>query len=408
MRLALVNQFYVPDLSPTAHLCASLARHRAAKGDRVTMITSRSGYIASSSQSADDHGVDVQRLHTTNLGSTSLPRRFIDWLSFYVLAIVRVTFLPKQDVIICLTTPPFIAIAGIVHKLLHPTTRLALWNMDSYPEALERTGMIKPGGLIARIMRMVNRMIFRRIDQLICLDGAMRDLLMSQYAPKKRPLPAAIIPNWEVDDSRENDAVQTWNDPVTGKLKDRFVVLYFGNAGYGHEFATMLDAAQQLYEAKDPFVFLFVGGGAMRGRIRGEADRRGIGNILFCDYVPFERRREVLQIADCALITLENYAAGVMSPSKLHGNLAMRLPILYVGPQATNVDEAIARFSCGVSLRPGNSGGMVSFIRSLMADRALQEDFRAAARAAYEQAYCDRQTLGQFDELLDLLAVGDN
>ena len=125
----------------------------------------------------------------------------------------------------------------------------------------------------------------------------------------------------------------------------------------------------------------------------------GIANIVQCDYVPYERRKEVLRLADCALITLENYAAGVMSPSKLHGSLAMGLPILYVGPRSTNVDEAIERFGCGVSLRPGDTAGMVEFIRSLSADKVLHEKLRDAARRAYEQAYCDRQTLGQFDAL---------
>ena len=32
-----------------------------------------------------------------------------------------------------------------------------------------------------------------------------------------------------------------------------------------------------------------------------------------------------------------------MSPSKLHANLAAGLPVLYVGPEGSNVDEAIKR-----------------------------------------------------------------
>ena len=43
MRLTLLNQFYTPDISPTAHLCASLAEHRAAKGDDVTVVTVAAG-----------------------------------------------------------------------------------------------------------------------------------------------------------------------------------------------------------------------------------------------------------------------------------------------------------------------------------------------------------------------------
>ena len=42
-----------------------------------------------------------------------------------------------------------------------------------------------------------------------------------------------------------------------------------------------------------------------------------------------------------ALITLDERSIGVMSPSKLHANLAAGLPVVYVGPQGSNVDEAI-------------------------------------------------------------------
>ena len=45
MRLTLVNQFYAPDISPTAQLAASLAEHRAARGDHVTIVTGRAGYL---------------------------------------------------------------------------------------------------------------------------------------------------------------------------------------------------------------------------------------------------------------------------------------------------------------------------------------------------------------------------
>ena len=45
VRLTLVNQFYAPDISPTAQLAASLAEHRAEQGDRVTVVTGRAGYL---------------------------------------------------------------------------------------------------------------------------------------------------------------------------------------------------------------------------------------------------------------------------------------------------------------------------------------------------------------------------
>ena len=439
MRLTLINQFYTPDLSPTAHLCASLAEHRAAMGDQVTVICGRGGYVQPVAGS-EDRGVRVIRVWTAQLGSRGLLTRLIDWLTFYIVAMFRAAVLPRQDVIVCLTTPPYIVLAGVIQKLLHPRTRLVLWNMDCYPEALERTGMIRAGGVISDIMRELNRAIFRRIDHLICLDSAMRELLLSQYAPRDRQLACDIISNWErlklFPGNEENSPVArasrpcgtassgellqmasllrsnasstagtavpqasigAQGSPTAELLQGRFVVLYLGNAGYGHEFATMLDAAERLRD--EPITFLFVGGGAMRGWIRQQAKSRGLTNFLFHDYVAKEQTPAVMALADCALITLENYAAGVMSPSKLHSNLAMGLPILYIGPTGTNVDEAIGRFGCGASLRPGQPDAVAKFIRDLMRNREVCEELRRRARKAFEDDYCDRRALPCFDQV---------
>ena len=47
MRITIINQFYKPDLSPTAHLAASLVEHRVGKPhrDEVRIISSAGGYV---------------------------------------------------------------------------------------------------------------------------------------------------------------------------------------------------------------------------------------------------------------------------------------------------------------------------------------------------------------------------
>jgi colanic acid biosynthesis glycosyl transferase WcaI len=399
MRVALINQFYAPDVSPTAHLCASLAEHRAALGDRVTVVTSRSAYLALVTREAASGEVEVKQVWSTRWGSRSRLRRLFDWGTFYLSAMIAVVRLPAQDVIISMTTPPYIALSAIVHKLLHPRTRIVLWNMDCYPEAIERTGMVKVEGLVSRMMAAMNRLIFRRIDQLICLDGAMESLL-AQYKPKDRELPTTIIPNWERAAlfNGQRPSPMQWDAVTASALRDRFIVLYLGNAGYGHEFATMIEAAGLL--KNEPVVFLFVGGGAMVRWIDQQRRARGLTNIVLHDYVAKEQTPSVMCGAGCALITLEEQVAGVMSPSKLHANLAMGLPILYVGPRHSNVDEAIGRFGCGLSLRPGQAKEMAQYIRTLIYDANIRTELSKMARQAFEQAYCDTQTLREFDRLL--------
>jgi glycosyltransferase involved in cell wall biosynthesis len=171
-------------------------------------------------------------------------------------------------------------------------------------------------------------------------------------------------------------------------------VLYLGNTGVGHRFDTVLDAAERL---GDEALFLFVGGGGRWRELQAEVAARGLTNVVFRAYVPKDDTPGVMAGAHLALITLHDHSLGVMSPSKLHANLAAGLPVLYVGPAGSNVDEAITGFGAGRSLREGDVEGVVEAVRQLRDDT----EARARARHAFEAAYCDEATLPAFDRVLD-------
>lgn len=399
MRVTIVNQFYAPDLAATAHLAASLAEHLADGGHDVTVVASRGGYVGGGGDDevASRPNLTIHRIWTPLLGKASLVRRLLDYAAFYVGAFWRVATLPAQDVIVSLTTPPYIAIAAVVHRMLHRRTRVVLWNMDTYPDVAEQTGVIRQGGLLSRALRALNRFYFKRVDHIVCLDGAMVDLV-GQYA---RPgTPTTVIPNWEALSMFPADAAhERWTKATELGLDGRFVVLYLGNTGYGHDFDTILAAAERLRD--DPVRFLFVGGGSRWADIERRARERDLRNVLLHGYVPKDETPGILSSSDCALICLRDDALGLCSPSKLHGNLGMGLPVAYVGPARSNVDEAIERFGCGVSLRHGDVDGLVAFIRDLAGAPDRAAELRSRARAAFDAAYCDARTLPRFDAVLD-------
>ena len=108
MRITIINQFFPPDLAPTAHLAASLAHHRASLGDEVTVITGRANYVQGTAIGADDpeHPVRVIRVATPRGDKSSVITRLSGYLGFHAGALVRLISLPRQDVIVSLTTPP--------------------------------------------------------------------------------------------------------------------------------------------------------------------------------------------------------------------------------------------------------------------------------------------------------------
>ncbi|MGB0767718.1 MAG: glycosyltransferase family 4 protein [Phycisphaeraceae bacterium] len=404
MRITFINQFYKPDVSPTAQLTADVAEQFTAQGHDVTVIASRGGYVKESTdgESVQEGRLRVCRIWTPKLGKGSTIKRCIDYLVFYVLTFARMMTLGRQDVVITLTTPPYIAWAGAAHKLLHRRCRLMLWNMDCYPEVAERAGAMKAGGALARVMVWLNRRLFNRLDHLICLDQAMADLLQRYHAKRDaagRPLPVTVIPNWERLDKYPKDAEPVrWSGVDELDLSDRFVVLYMGNMGFGHGFTTVLDAAEALKD--EPITFLFIGGGKRQAEVKEEAASRGLEHVVTRPYLPWEEVPRAMAAGSCALITLRDDMLGVMSPSKVHANLAAGLPILYVGPEGSNVDEAVTRFDCGLSARHGDPDALVAFIRKLQAEPDAHRALRDQARAAFDNAYNDRVALPAFDKLI--------
>lgn len=412
MRVTIVNQFFPPDLAPTAHLAASLARHRAELGDEVTVVTSRGDYVAAAD--APSGAVDlptgrgpgrvrVVRLRIPGGGKSSVLTRLEGYAGFTLGAWIRLATLPPQDVVVSLTTPPYIVLAAMAHRALRRRgAKVVLWSMDVYPDTAERFGQIEAGGNLSRVLRFVNRRLYPRLDHLVVLDRAMRELLHHEYGGSAPP-PTTIIPNWERSDLPQRiEAAPRWQGFERLGLSDRFVVAYLGNTGTGHRFDAVVEAAGRLDEGGT--TFLFVGGGVRWNELETAAAALGSVHhrpIVLHGYVDKDETPMVLAGADAALITLDDRSRGLMSPSKLHSCLAAGLPILYVGPEGTNVDDAIAAHGCGVSLRNGDADGLVDAVERLRTDVAHRQAMGAAARRAFVEAYSDAVTLPRFDAVID-------
>jgi glycosyltransferase involved in cell wall biosynthesis len=402
VRVTIVNLFYPPDLAPSAHLAASLADHRAALGDDVTVVCGTGTYLGGTERRGRRPPAGsprVLRLWTPALGKANTARRVGDYVTFLVGAVARLLLLRRQDVVIALTTPPYAVAAAVAHRLLHPRAKVVLWSHDVYPDAAEAYGTIRPGGAVSRALRAAKRWLLRRVDHVVAVDPAMLDRIVAGYARDGRP-DGSVIPTWEpaalFPEDLRPDPWRAYEDP---DLAGRFIVLHLGNLGFGHRTDTIAEAADAL--ADDGVTFLFVGGGVRFPELAKEAERRNAANVRFRGYVPKDQTPAVLAGADCTLISLDDRSIGIMSPCKMNGSLAMGLPVIYAGPEGTNVDQAITGYRCGFSLRQGDVSGLADAIRLLRDDPSLAAELSRNARRAFEETYSDRSALPRFDALLE-------
>jgi len=388
----LLNQFYWPDVAATAQLLTDLGEAVVAAGHEVHVVCSRGGYGGGSvgqPQEEVRNGVRIHRVAATGLGRRRMLHRLCDYATFYATALTRCLALPRMDVCVALTTPPFVGSIGVAYKKLRRAA-LVLWTMDMYPEVIAAMGVLRTTSIEYRALRLLAGWTYRHADRVISLASEMTERLRGYGLESGR---IATIPSWS-----PGEAVAPRPDSHT-PFRERhgingdFVVMYSGNMGVVHEFPTILSAAQRLRDRRE-VKFLFVGEGTQKSWLMEEVRRRGLDNVRFCPYEPLGGLSESLGAANMHLITMKRNVEGLLVPSKLYGILAAGRPAVFVGPEGNEVARRITCSGSGWVVPPGHPNKLAERIETLLAKPELAREMGLRARRHYE-ACCSRRRCTQ-------------
>src|SRR5215208_6137527 len=186
--LLLVNQHYYPDVASTGQHLTDLAEHLVREGYSVEVLAGRGKYLAGKMQVPTHevrNGVHIQRVRITAFGRGRHLGRIVDYLSFYVQALIALLRGPRRDGVIFLTTPPLLAFLGAIARLVRGQ-RYGIWSMDLHPDAEIASGMLRNGSVIARLLEWANRIGYRRADFVVDLGAYMKQRLMTKGVAKTR------------------------------------------------------------------------------------------------------------------------------------------------------------------------------------------------------------------------------
>lgn len=385
MRVLLLNQVFYPDAAATAQHGWDLARHLTAHGHEVTAIASRSLYgDAGASLAAEEtvEGIRIVRVGKSLFGKRGILARAVDFGLFYVAAMAAALRLPRHDVVVCFTTPPFIAYAGLVLRLAKGT-RCVQWIMDLYPDVAVEFGAMRRGSAVARLFERIGVRMTRKCDLSVVLGRCMRDRIVAKGVPAEK---LELVNVWSDDEElapiprEQNGYRREW------AVGDRFLVMYSGNFGIGHDVETFLGAAELLRD-DDRVRFAFVGSGKRKAEVERVVGERKLGNCILAPVQPRERLGELLSAADAHLVTLKEASLGLMVPSKFYGILGAARPVLYVGPPSSEVGRSIDETQCGFTTPLGDPEALAERIRSMAADRSVASAAGARGRTALRERY---------------------
>jgi putative colanic acid biosynthesis glycosyltransferase WcaI len=394
-RVFLINQYFYPDLAATSQLLSDLAESLAAKGWDVTAITGRGSY-SNRGKTKDTatfwKAVFVRRVWCTNFGRGNLVGRLSDYLTFLLSGAVTVALAPKADVVICLSTPPFVALLGLIARM--KGSRLIYKVEDLYPDIAVALSTLKQRSLVTQFFSRVSSLLLRKADCVVALDKAMTERLQTAGAL------VDTIPNWADGAAIRPDSHAGQSFRKTHGLEGRFVVLYSGNAGLAHRFDAVMEAAIRCANEVPAVLFLFVGSGARLNEIREAAT--GLKNVRFMDYQPRETLNELYNAADIHLVTLRDEVSGMLFPSKYPAALAAGKPVLLVGAQSAPFAREIQTNRLGWSC-PHASCMVVRALQSAIKNPEMLNTMGRAARHVFMSRYSKTLAIQRWEQLLELV-----
>lgn len=355
-----VNRVYPPQRGATGRLLRELAVRMAAAGWRVTVVTD--GLPGAGDGACP--GVTVAR---TGAGAP--------WpgAAGYAAALVRLTLLalrqPRHDLVVTMTDPPLLALAGPLLALRHGAA--LHWCHDLYPELFALAGgrLSTP---LSRLLTALSTAALRRHAAVVAIGDCMARRLAARGVPGDR---IQVLPNWAQPDLRP--AAEAAGDGDAGRP---FTVLYAGTLGLVHPVGTLAEAARTL-AGRHPAVRLVI---VAEGRRRAELEARtaGLPNLILLPHQAPETLRALAADVDLHLALLDGRAAGLQVPCKVAAALASGRPVILAGPVEGDAARMLRESGAGWIVPPDDGPGLADLIGRLAADPALVAAAADAARAA--------------------------
>ena len=163
------------------------------------------------------------------------------------------------------------------------------------------------------------------------------------------------------------------------------LLLYSGNWGVAHDYRTFLEAYRQHHREGTGGVVLWLNAvGAAVGQIETFLRDENLP-YLRSEPLPLEQLASLLITPDAHLITLSDAFVGYVLPSKVHGCIASKKPILFIGSNRSDVHRLCQHGAAGYHrVSVGDMLGCIAALEHLAKDSKQQKksgDVQASVRS---------------------------
>ena len=369
MNVLIIGLNYAPEPVGIGPYTAGMAQALADAGHAVTVVCGKAYYLrcelhqdhrAPGVLRSVENGVTVMRVPIYVPAQPSGAKRLVHHLTYMLRAIpsaLRAARVRRPDVVICIA-PSLISV--VAARLVAWRTNAGLWLhiQDFEVEAAFATGLLRDGGIMARLARAFERWSYTATR-------------ISSISPQMcaRLVAAGVAPGRVIEfrNLADIDTIQPLVEPSAYRaefgITTPYIVLYSGNIGNKQGIEILIEVARLLAHRGD-LTFVIAGEGALLAQLVATA--RGLDNVRFEPLQPRERLTELLGLATLHLLPQLAGAADLVLPSKLTNMLASGRPVVATAGAGTG--PAHECDGCGIVTEPGDAIAMATAIETLLDD----------------------------------------
>ncbi|MEM7357338.1 MAG: glycosyltransferase family 4 protein, partial [Acidobacteriota bacterium] len=363
MRLAILTQYYPPEMGAPQARLSELASRFVARGHQVDVLTAMPNYPAG--KIFPGYGgvfkretLDGSRITRTAIYPTKkvgLVPRLANYFSFvFSSALVGAAALPRVDYLLAESPPLFLGLSGFFLSRLKGA-RLIFNVADLWPQSAVELGVLRDGSAL-RMARRLEAFCYRRAW---LVSGQSRGIL----ADIERRFPE--VPTHHLSNGVDPDLFHPDVEPQRRELglgeDDECIVLYAGLHGLAQGLTQILEAAARLREV-EKLKFVLVGDGPDKENLKARAEELGLDNVRFLDPVPRSAMPSLVASADVGIACLKRSMRGAV-PSKIYESMGAGRPLVLAAEGEPA--EIVNGSGAGLVVPSGDVEGLTASLRRL-------------------------------------------
>ncbi len=367
-KLWIVSELFPPDETSTSYILGEIANALTSKYD-VNVICGPEIYDKRKNKGNLSLSGEVKVYRTQSLDvdkNTFLGKV----LSFVIMSrrLYKMTnsMVEDADKLLVVTNPaPLVLLISRLRRRRQFEMKILVH--DVFPENTVPAGIKMPRFIYSYIKKLFDK-AYSTADRLIAIGRDMRDILNDKIHSYPHKPSISIIENWG---DIENISPLPFPE---GKI----ILQYAGNIGRVQGLENVMDHLPSDIELH------IYGTGAMESRLK----KRGKENVFF--HGPYKRSEQtaILGACDIALVTLQEEMYGLGVPSKAYNIMASGRPILFLGPENSEIYMMVKE----------NGIGYISWPETW--NRDILKEMGAKARALAENSYSKDCILQKFVDII--------